>query len=66
MPNVSEYGMKLNPNKEHAEVVLKKLEANQGYCPCLPVKNKDTLCPCKYLRKFQACRCGLYVRGDVE
>lgn len=63
----SEYEMKVNPDGNHVKIILDKLKANNGYCPCMPMKTKDTICPCKYMRKFKACRCGLYVKeGDKE
>ena len=31
------------------------------YCPCQTGTTKDTICPCKYMRNYGACRCGLYV-----
>ena len=33
------------------------------YCPCQAVRNADTLCPCKFMRKYNACRCGLFKQG---
>lgn len=30
------------------------------YCPCQPNKTPDTVCPCKFMREYNACRCGLY------
>lgn len=64
--DVSKYGMKVNPDGDHVKSILDKLEANNGYCPCMPMKTQDTICPCKYMRKFKACRCGLYVQEGVE
>lgn len=60
----AKYGMKVNPDTLHVVKILAKLAANEGYCPCMPMKNPDTICPCKYMRKLKACRCGLYVRCD--
>ena len=60
------YGMGVNPNKDIVEKVLKKIEiikekTGVGYCPCFPQHTKDTVCPCKYMRTMNVCRCGLYV-----
>ena len=55
-------GMKLNTDKEHVKKIQDKLIANDNYCPCYPHKTEDTQCPCKYIRQYQSCRCGLYVR----
>lgn len=30
------------------------------YCPCQPNHSQDTVCPCRYMRNYGACRCGLY------
>ena len=42
---------------------LKKIEiikekTGVGYCPCFPQHTKDTVCPCKYMRTMNVCRCG--------
>ena len=54
-------GMKVNPNAAHVVKIEDKLKANKGYCPCLPKKGPDTLCPCRYAREMKTCRCGLYM-----
>ena len=54
--------MKTNPDINHVQVIIDKLNKNDGFCPCLPNRNEDTICPCRYMRELQACRCGLYVR----
>lgn len=58
------YDMKVNPNHSHVNKIMDKLATNKGYCPCLPTKTEDTICPCKYMRELRACRCGLYVRKE--
>lgn len=58
-------GMKLNPNQNHVEKIMDKLRVTKGYCPCLPAKNEDTICPCKHSRTLKACRCGLFVREEA-
>lgn len=35
------------------------------YCPCHVSQNADTLCPCKYMREYGACRCGLFKKVEV-
>lgn len=59
------FGMIVNPDKERVNIVLDKLKTIKeregvGYCPCFPQHNQDTVCPCKYMRKMNVCRCGLY------
>lgn len=65
--NAERFGMKVNPKAYHVASVLEKLGTNQTkygapYCPCLPSHNEDTICPCSFMRKMKACRCGLYIR----
>lgn len=60
------YNMKVNPDMERVQIVLDKLdkikeETGVGFCPCMPSRNKDTVCPCKYMRTLGVCRCGLYL-----
>ena len=60
------FGMKVNPNKERVDIVLNKLATIQSetgirYCPCMPNRSQDTVCPCKFMREKRVCRCGLYV-----
>ena len=53
--------VRYNDDKELVMEIKSKLKENDGYCPCQPSKTKDTICPCKYMRKYSTCRCGLYV-----
>lgn len=60
------FGMKVNPDLDRVDIVLDKLayiqkETGVRYCPCLPNRDKDTICPCKFMREKHVCRCGLYV-----
>lgn len=56
--------MKLNENKKIVDAIKRGLEKTGGYCPCLVLRNEDTLCPCKDVRESFECRCGLFVRED--
>jgi ferredoxin-thioredoxin reductase catalytic subunit len=65
------YGMKPHPERKHVIAVLEKLHENHmrygaPYCPCMPNRTQDTVCPCKYMRTLKACRCGLYIRKERE
>lgn len=65
--NAEEYGMQVNPDSYRVAEVLEKLGKNHQkygapYCPCMPTQEEDTICPCKYMRKFNVCRCGMYVQ----
>ena len=60
------FDMQVNDNKERVNIVLEKLSKIQDetgirYCPCMPNRSKDTICPCKIMREKHICRCGLYV-----
>jgi ferredoxin-thioredoxin reductase catalytic subunit len=34
------------------------------YCPCQNVRNEDSICPCRYMRFYSVCRCGLFTKGE--
>lgn len=34
------------------------------YCPCQNVRNEDTVCPCRYMRSYGVCKCGLYQKEE--
>lgn len=53
--------MQVTRNHNVYDAVTGRLALNDGYCPCQPSKTQDTICPCKYMRKYNTCRCGLYV-----
>lgn len=44
------------------------VQANDGYCPCAAVKDKDTKCMCKDFRDQPdgICHCGLYKKTIVD
>lgn len=59
-------GFKLNPNKKVVEAISKRVEMNNGHCPC---HNKysgtdDDICPCKAYREEDCCCCTLYVKKN--
>lgn len=58
---LKERHMQVTRNHTVYDTVRGRLALNDGYCPCQPSKTKDTICPCKYMRKYSTCRCGLYV-----
>lgn len=51
----------LNPNKKVVESIRKLIKQNTGHCPCNPLLNEDTVCPCREVREEGECRCGLYM-----
>ena len=59
----SKYGFDIN--KDRLPIMEEKFKHQldtygEFYCPCQQQQNADTICPCKYMRNYGACRCGLY------
>ena len=56
-----------NKNKELAEYIQKKVNDNDGYCPCRLERTPENKCMCAEFRKqiqdgiVGECHCGLYV-----
>lgn len=64
-----EYGIKVNSDKDLETEIRLKLKENNGYCPCVIVKNEDTKCMCKEFREQQEegyCHCGLYYKYKIK
>lgn len=59
-------GWQLNPNEKIVNAVLKRVEKNNGECPCVnPGETReDRLCPCKSYVKDDYCCCKLYIKSD--
>lgn len=62
--DAQKYGYKIK-SEERLKVLagkfkIQKEQYGEMYCPCQPNKTQDTICPCKYMRNYGACRCGLY------
>ena len=56
----------VNPDKEYADEIKRKLKTNGGYCPCNLRKDRDTKCMCKEFRDMESgmCHCGLYIKTE--
>ena len=61
--------IRLNENKEIADMVKEGLKARGGYCPCRREMTEDTKCMCKEFREQIAdpefegyCHCFLYYK----
>ena len=61
--------IRLNENKEIADMVKEGLKARGGYCPCRREITEDTKCMCKEFREQIAdpefegyCHCMLYYK----
>ena len=53
--------IKLNPDKEKVEEIRQRIKDNDGYCPCIIIKDESTKCPCKDFRDDKICHCGVYI-----
>ena len=63
--------IRLNENKEIADMVKEGLKARGGYCPCRREMTEDTKCMCKEFREQIAdpefegyCHCMLYYKSN--
>ena len=58
--------IKLNPDKEEAERILRAVKENNGYCPCRLIRTEDTKCICKEFKEQKEgfCHCGLYLKEE--
>lgn len=56
--------IKVTSDQELEKEIRAALKANDGYCPCIVKKTKDTKCMCKDFREMKegTCFCGLYVK----
>lgn len=54
-------GWMLNPNDKIVNAILKRVEANNGECPCHNTCI-DKHCPCSGYREDDKCCCNLYVK----
>lgn len=58
---LDKFNMQVNPDAQVAEAIRKRVVKCNGYCPCVPERNDDTVCPCKKMREEGHCCCTLYV-----
>lgn len=51
----------------NSEEIAEAVKANEGYCPCMRIKNEDTKCMCKAFREQEEgiCHCGLYKKTKI-
>ena len=58
--------IRLNPDKEEAERILRAVKENDGYCPCRLIRTEDTKCICKEFKEQEKgfCHCGLYLKEE--
>ena len=53
-------GFDLNPNDKIVNSIFKRVENNNGECPCHN-NSIDKKCPCSDYRDNDICHCGLYI-----
>jgi ferredoxin-thioredoxin reductase catalytic subunit len=49
-------------NERFKDRIIKRIKANNGFCPCVNEKSDDTLCPCKEYLDTHDCHCNLYIK----
>jgi ferredoxin-thioredoxin reductase catalytic subunit len=49
-------------NEKFKDKILKRIKANNGFCPCVDEKSNDTMCPCKDYQDTHDCHCNLYIK----
>ena len=40
-------GYRINPDKEHVDMIIEGLKKTSGFCPCKVQKTPDNVCPYK-------------------
>ena len=60
--------IRLNPDKEEAERILRAVKENDGYCPCRLVHSEENRCICQEFKEQEEgyCHCGLYLKIKGE
>ena len=54
-------GFDLNPNDKIVNSIFKRVENNNGECPCHN-NSIEKKCPCSDYRDNDICHCGLYIK----
>ena len=54
-------GFDLNPNDKIVNSIFKRVENNNGECPCHN-ESVDNHCPCSDYREKDVCKCNLYIK----
>lgn len=61
-----DFGFAISNNDKVVDNILKKLNERDGHCPCGGM-TAEFICPCKMMREYGACKCGLYMNvKDLE
>lgn len=56
---VNKAGYLLTEDEQRIERILSKLNERKGHCPCGGMTD-EFLCPCRMMREYGNCKCGLY------
>lgn len=56
-------GWQLNPNDKVVSSIIKRVEKNNGNCPCKS-EARDKKCPCSDYREEDNCHCTLYIKKE--
>ena len=57
-------GYKINPNKEHTNLIIEGLLEKGGYCPCKIQKTEENKCPCDDFISTGKCCCKLWLKEE--
>lgn len=58
-------GFVLNPSDKLVNTIFKRIEKNDGLCPCVhPDNDGDLHCPCESYRLRDKCCCTLYIKEN--
>ena len=68
--DAQKYGYKIKDEKR-LEILAEKFkyqkeQYGEMYCPCQLDHTVDTICPCRYMRNYGACHCGLYEQAGEK
>lgn len=58
----NEAGYAISDNDKRVDTILKKLNERDGHCPCGGMTD-EFICPCRMMREYGACKCGLYMNA---
>ena len=64
IPIFRKEGWQLNPNDKLVNAILKRIEMNDGECPC-ENNSENKHCPCSDYRDNDICHCTLYIKKNV-
>lgn len=58
----NEAGYAISDNDKRVDTILDKLNKRDGHCPCGGMTD-EFICPCRMMREFGNCKCGLYMNA---